>query len=144
MKKHSFVRTVIVLLLVFTMAFPVCAAESNVAVPFASNYIDGYNSYICDMGGGEFQIWFEVCGVGLMDEIGVLSIYLYEVNSDGTVTWIKTFQHSNYSSMLKYNDYYQCSYVSFQGSSSKTYKARVCIWAGKNGNGDTRYMWATE
>ena len=144
MKKHSLFRTTIVLLLVLTMALPVSAAESNVAVPFASNYIDGYNSYICDMGGGQFQIWFEVCGVGLMDEIGTLSIKLYEVNSDGSLTWIKTFQHTNYSSMLDYNDYYHCSYVSFQGSSSKTYKAYVCIWAGKNGSGYTRYMGATE
>lgn len=144
MKKHSLFRTTIVLLLVLTMALPVSAAGSNVAVPFASNYIDGYNSYICDMGGGQFQIWFEVCGVGLMDEIGTLSIKLYEVNSDGSLTWIKTFQHTNYSSMLDYNDYYHCSYVSFQGSSSKTYKAYVSIWAGKNGGGDTRYMWATE
>ena len=42
------------------------------------------------------------------------------------------------------NNNYHCSYVSFQGSSSKTYKAQVCIWAGKIGSGDTRYMWATE
>ena len=79
-----------------------------------------------------------------MDEIGVLSIELYEVKSDGSLKWLKTFQHEDYSSMLSYNDDYIYSYVSYQGSSSKTYKAYVCIWAGKNGNGDTRYMWALE
>ena len=46
--------------------------------------------------------------------------------------------------MLETNDNYIYSHVSYQGSSSKTYKAYVCIWAGKNGSGDTRYMWATE
>ena len=79
-----------------------------------------------------------------MDEIGVLSIELYEVKSDGSLKWLKTFQHEDYSSMLSYNDDYIYSHVSYQGSSSKTYKAYVCIWAGKNGSGDTRYMWATE
>ena len=79
-----------------------------------------------------------------MDEIGTLSIMLYEVNSDGSLTWAKTFLHEDYDSMLATNDNYIYSHVSYQGSSSKTYKAYVCIWAGKNGSGDTRYMWATE
>ena len=79
-----------------------------------------------------------------MDEIGVLSIILYEVNSDGSLTRVKTFLYEDHNSMLVYDDYYHYSYVSYQGSSSKTYKAYVCIWAGKNGNGDTRYMWALE
>lgn len=35
------------------------------------------------------------------------------------------------------------TYVSYQGIAGKYYKAYVCIWAGKNGSGDTRYMWAT-
>ena len=78
-----------------------------------------------------------------MDEIGVLSIELYEVNSDNSLTWITTFLHEYHDTMLVYDDWYHCSYVSFQGSSTKTYKAYVCIWAGKNGSGDTRYMWAT-
>lgn len=145
MKKHKIAKTALVLFLVIVMAFPVHATETQIPItPFASYYLDAYNTYICDIGSGEFQIWFEVWGVGLMDEVGTLSIELYEVKSDGSLKWLKTFQHENYTSMLAYNDYYHISYVSFQGSSSKTYKAYVCIWAGKNGSGDTRYMWATE
>ena len=96
------------------------------------------------MGNGEFEIWFSVMGTDTMDEIGTLSIMVYEVNSDGSLTWVKTFLHEDNPSMLRYNYFCHCDHVSFQGSSSKTYKAYVCIWAGKNGNGDTRYMWATE
>ena len=96
------------------------------------------------MGNGEFQIWFTVVGTGTMDEIGTLSIALYEVKSDGSLKWVDTFLHEDNPSMLRYNYHFNSSYVSFQGSSSKTYKAYVCIWAGKNGSGDTRYMWATE
>lgn len=133
------------LLLVVTLSIPVHASESvSPAMPLASSYINSYNSYICDMGGGEFQIWFEVLSIGTMDELGTLSIRLYEVNNDGSLTWVKTFLHEDNSSMLRYNYHFHSSYVSFQGSSSKTYKAYVCIWAGKNGGGDTRYMWATE
>ena len=49
----------------------------------------------------------------------------------------------NYDSMLVYDDWTHTSYVSYQGTTGKQYKAYVCIWAGKNGGGDTRYMWAT-
>lgn len=142
---NSVLFKAIVLCLVLAMVFPVTAfATDNSVSPYASYYLNAYNTYICDAGGGEIQIWYEVAGTRIMDEIGVLSIELYEVTSDGSLTWVKTFHHEDYSSMLFYNDDYIYTYTSYQGSSSKTYKAYVCIWAGKNGSGDTRYMWATE
>lgn len=145
-RKHSFFTNIVVLALVLALVSPctVLATSTEGIQPYASNYLTAYNTYICDVGSGQIQIWFEVVGKRDMDEIGTLTIELYEVNSDGSLTWKKTFQHEDYTSMLAYDDYYHCSYVSYQGSSSKTYKAYVCIWAGKNGSGDTRYMWATE
>ena len=119
------------------------AAEAESVMPLASYYLDAYNTYICNMGSGNLQIWYEVCATGYMDEIGVLSIRLYESSDNSTWTWVKTFTHENYSSMLAADDIYHCSYVSYQGTAGKYYKAYVCIWAGKNGGGDTRYMWAT-
>lgn len=144
--KNSSLIKVIALFLVLTLSLPVIAhaEKTDMPVPCASYYLDAYNTYICDMGGGNIQIWYEVMGTDDMDEIGVLSIILYEVNSDGSLKRVKTFLYEDYASMLIYDDYYHCSYVSYHGSSSKTYKAYVCIWAGKNGNGDTRYMWALE
>lgn len=143
--RSSLIR-IVTLCLILALITPVSALESNneALMPKASHYLNAYNTYICDLGSGNIQIWYEVVGTGDMDEIGTLTIELYEVNSNGSLTWVKTFQHENYSSMLAYDDYYHCSYVSYKGSSSKTYKAYVCIWAGKNGSGDTRYMWATE
>ncbi len=136
---------VIALCLIISLIFPVSVSAATVetAQPYASKYLTAYNTYICDMGSGEIQIWYEVMGTGDMDEIGVLSIYLYESSDNSTWTWVKTFQHENYSSMLAYDDWSHISYVSYQGSTNKYYKAYVCIWAGKNGSGDTRYMWAT-
>lgn len=134
------------LILILSLMTPcsAMAATPEEVQPYASNYLTAYNTYICDVGGGEIQIWYEVAGKGIMDEIGVLTIELYEVKSDGSLKWLDTFQHEDYDSMLFKNDNHIVSYVSYQGSSSKTYKAYVCIWAGKDGGGDTRYMWALE
>lgn len=144
-KNYKLLRIITAFFLIIALAVPVSAAEATPPVmPLASSYLTSYNTYICDMGNGEFQIWFTVVGTGTMDEIGTLSIELYEVKSDGSLKWVDTFLHEENPSMLRYNYHVNSSYVSFQGSSSKTYKAYVCIWAGKNGSGDTRYMWATE
>lgn len=134
------ISTILVLSLILPCSAMAATAEE--IQPYASNYLTAYNTYICDMGGGEIQIWYEVIGTGDMDEIGVLSIYLYESSDNSTWTWVKTFQHEHYSSMLAYDDWSHMSYVSYQGSTNKYYKAYVCIWAGKNGSGDTRYMWS--
>lgn len=143
--KFSPIIQLVAFILILALITPlnVTAAENEIR-PYASNYLTAYNTYICDVGNGRHEIWFEVMGTGDMDEIGTLSIMLYEVNSDGSLKWVKTFLHEDYNNMLSYNDWYHYSYVTYQGSSSKTYKAYVCIWAGKNGNGDTRYMWALE
>lgn len=145
-RTKSVLRQCVAICLILVLITPVNAYATNddSTAPRASYYLTQYNTYICDVGGGEIQIWYEVTGTGYMDEIGVLSIILYEVNSDGSLKRVKTFSHENYDSMLASNDNYIYSHVSYQGSSSKIYKAYVCIWAGKNGNGDTRYMWALE
>ncbi len=131
------------LVLILMTPFSANAAEAETIMPLASYYLDAYNTYICDMGSGRIQIWYEVMGTGDMDEIGVLSIKLYESSDNQNWTRVKTFSHENYSSMLAEDDWYHCSYVSYQGTAGKYYKAYVCIWAGKNGSGDTRYMWST-
>lgn len=132
------------LCLVFALITPATAGAATVEpiMPTASYYLDSYNTYICDMGSGRIQIWYEVMGTGDMDEIGVLTIKLYESSDNQNWTRVKTYLHEDYSSMLAYDDWSHISYVSYQGTAGKYYKAYVCIWAGKNGNGDTRYMWS--
>lgn len=140
---RSIIR-IIAFLLVLSLITPcsVMAATVEEIQPYASYYLTAYNTYICRVNGNEIQIWYEVMGTGDMDEIGVLSIKLYESSDNTNWTRVKTFSHENYSSMLAEDDWYHCSYVSYQGSAGKYYKAYVCIWAGKNGSGDTRYMWS--
>ena len=144
MKKQfsPFVR-LIALILVFSLTAPlyVSAASEEYVQPRASYYLDSYNTYICAMGSGKLQIWYTVVGVTDMDEIGVLSIVLYESSDKTNWTHVKTYSHQNYSTMLIEDDWAHSSYVSYNGTAGKYYKANVCIWAGKNGSGDTRYMW---
>lgn len=144
-KKQTLFTKIIAICLVLALVAPfsVNAATVDNVVPRASYYLDAYNTYICAMGDGRIEVWFEVMGTSYMDDIGTLSIRLYESSDNSNWTLVKTFLHENYSSMLAEDDYYHLSCVSYQGTARKYYKAYVCIWAGKNGGGDTRYMWAT-
>lgn len=145
MKTDRVAIRIISLCLVLVLAFPCNAAtvEDNSCTPYASYYINSYNTYVCAMGSGSVQVWFSITGTNYMDEIGSLSIMLYESSDNTNWTRVKTYLHDDYSKMLATNKVSYSSYVSYQGTAGKYYKAYVCLWAGKNGGGDTRYMWAT-
>ena len=138
-------KKIVALLLIVSVVTP-CYANAAViqpAQPMASAYLCSYNSYVCAMGDGKLEIWFSVTGDHYMDEIGTLSIQLYESTDSENWTWVDTFLYEDYPSMLAYNKVVHCSYVSYQGVAGRYYKAYVGIWAGKDGGGDTRYMWTT-
>ena len=140
--KTSFVKIIAMLMIVVLMT--PCYANAAVIEPIqpmASDYFDSYNSYICAMGGGRLEIWFTVVGDYYMDEIGSLRIMLYESSDNVSWTWKNTFIHNQYPSMLGNDDIWHSSYVSYQGIPGRYYQAYVCLWAGSDGNGDTRYMW---
>lgn len=125
------------------LALPVCvdAATVDPVQPNASSYLSSYNAYIYLAGGGLVQVYFNVEGTGMMDELGALSISLYESTDNSNWTWKKTFTHDSTSGMLAYNDFFYASNVDYQGVEGRYYKAYVCLWAGKDGKGDTRYFW---
>jgi len=89
-----FVR-IIALVLVFALCAPMNAkaAAPETIMPMASDYLVTYDAYICAMGDGKLNIYFEVLGTGTWADIGVLSIYLYESTDNADFYWIKTFQH---------------------------------------------------
>ena len=138
-KRTIFIR-VISLLLFFMFLLPtsVSALETR-----ASYYLDAYTAYIYPAGWGKVQVWFTVDGTGTMDEIGALSIQLYESRDNENWTWLKTYDFTDYPDMLGYNNYFHDGYVEYNGTIGRYYKAYVCIWGGKDGDGDTRYFWTT-
>lgn len=128
------------LLLVIVLMLPatVMAAESR-----SSAYLDMYSAYVYPAGWGKVQVWISVDSINDMDEIGALEIQLYESKDNETWTWVKTFSFSDYPDMLGYNDYSHTGHVEYSGVIGRYYKAYVCVWAGKNGDGDTRYFWTS-
>lgn len=142
--RHSnFLRIIAVLLIAaMVMPLPVSAVVADEIVPYASDYLESYNTYIYPAAWGKIQVWFSVTGVNDMDDIGVLNVLLYESKDGGeTWTWIKTYGHEDYDSMLGHDKIYHSGYVEYAGTIGRHYKAYVYIWAGKDGDGDTRYMW---
>ena len=119
----------------------VCPVGVNAVEPRASDYLHMYSAYIYPAGWGKVQVWFSVAGTGDMDEIGALEIKLYESRDNETWTWVDTYQHVDYSGMLGNNDFSHYGYVEYNGTIGRYYKAYVCVWAGKDGDGDTRYFW---
>ena len=140
-QKNNTVIRVITFLVVIALIIPMDA--SALVQPRASDYLSTYNAYVYLPGTGEVRVYFNVDGTGYMDELGALSIKIYE-STDGTNwTWKKTFTHDSTPGMLSYNDDYHSGYVSYNGVAGRYYKAYVCIWGGKDGKGDTRYFYTS-
>lgn len=142
--RHSIFLRIIAVLLVAAMIMPVSvsAVVADEIVPYASDYLESYNTYIYPAAWGKIQVWFSVTGVNYMDDIGVLKVMLYESTDGGeTWTWLKTYSHEKNEGMLGQDKLYHSGYVEYAGTIGRYYKAYVCIWAGKDGDGDTRYMW---
>ena len=136
-KRKTVIRTITVLLVIVML----CPIKAFAAEPRASHYLSSYGAYIYPAGWGKVQVWFSVNGVNDMDEIGALEIMLYESKDQETWTWVKTFEHQNDAGMLGYNNFYHDGHVEYNGTIGRYYKAYVCVWAGKDGDGDTRYFW---
>ena len=131
--------------LVMALLFPVGATAATVETmqPRASAYLDSYNAYVHVAGGGKIGVYFSVIGTDYMDTIGALTIQIYESTDNSTWTWVKSFSNGNYPNMLGYNHYFHGSNVDYYGIPGRYYKAYVCVWAGENGGGDTRYFWTS-
>lgn len=119
------------------------AAVTETVQPRASAYLSMYNAYVYAAGSGLVQVYFEAHGAGYVDELGCLSISIYESTDNSTWTWKKTFTHDSTSGMLGYNKFYHSGHVNYQGAANRYYKAFVTIWGGNDGTGDTRSFWTS-
>lgn len=144
-KSSSAIVRCLALLLVFSLLVPVYAqaAETVSVQPRASFYLDSYGAYVYLPGNGQVQVYFDVTGTGYMDELGALSIKIYESTDGVNWTWKTTFKHDLTPGMLSYNDDFHTGHVTYNGVVGRYYKAYVCIWGGKDGQGDTRYFWTS-
>ena len=141
-KSHFFVK-LIAIALVISLCAPIGAqaAMPETVQPLASAYLWDYTAYICAMGDGDLEIWWEVCATRTLADVGVLTIYLYESTDNSNFYWVKTFAFTDYPHMLLHNDYFSMDCVSYEGVPGRYYKAYVQVWAGPEDGGDQRYIW---
>ena len=78
-----------------------------------------------------------------MDALGYMRVAIYESTDNSNWTWVKTFTDTSNPSMMGYDDYYHSGHVDYQGVVGRYYRAYVCVWAGKDGYGDTRYFYTS-
>lgn len=148
-RKISVLTRLVIIFLVLALVVPMgaYAFSGETAQSRASEYLSAYTAYVYPAGDNLVQVWFAVDGTGYMDELGALSIQIYECSTNSTDiddwTWKKTFTHDSTNGMLSYNDDYHSGHVDYNGRAGKYYKAYVCIWGGKDGDGDTRYFWTS-
>lgn len=132
--RQIFISALVVLILI-SMSVPAFARASDYLVSY------GGSVYKSD---STVYVSFAVTGTSTMDDIGALSIMVYE-SSDGEHYSLKsTFRHEATSGMLAHNTGFKAGTISFAGSVNKTYKAYICVYAGKNNDGDSRWFWAYE
>lgn len=142
MKKSMKSRIRIVAILLILAMLPANAIAASPINPYASDYLEAYRAYMHDAGRGKIQVCFDVTATTDMDDIGALSIEIYESRDNSNWTWKKTFDHTDYPHILAHNDYFHAGYVTYSSAvRGRYYKAYVCIWAGRNGGGDQRHFW---
>lgn len=131
------------IILIVSLCAPIGAqaAVPETVQPLASAYLTDYRAYICAMGDGNLEIWWEVTGTRTLADIGVLEVYLYESTDNSNFYWVETFIFTDYPNMLWHDNYICIDHVDYEGVPGRYYKAYVQIWAGPEDGGDTRYIW---
>lgn len=142
-KNGRFLVKLIAIILVVSLCAPIGAqaAMPETVSPQASDYLAEYTAYICAMGGGDLEIWFEVVGTRTWADIGVLTVSLYESTDNSNFHWVKSFRFTDHPNMLWHNDSICIDHVDYEGVPGRYYKAYVQIWAGPEDGGDSRYIW---
>ncbi len=145
-RNHTIILKCVASILIMALMAPVgvSAAAPETVMPCASDYLMCYTAYVCAMGNGELEIWYEVTGTGTQEYLGVLVIYLYESTDNVNWSWVRTFHHTQNSQMLLTNAWDVMDCVEYdEAVPGRYYKAYVGIWGGPDPGGDSRYIWTS-
>ena len=132
-----FVRLVcLVLVFVMILAIPANAIENTAR---GSDYFGSRSCYLWKTSSTQFQVWFDVTAMGIMDELGASTVKVQR-SADGE-NWedMQTYRKANYSNMICENTGMHASYVTYSGAQpGYYYRAYVCFYA-KNSDGIAQY-----
>lgn len=135
------ISQLICMLLVVALLLAVPAAATENPEPRASNFFMSSDVYLYQTSSTQFQAWFEVSALGIMDKVGASEIKIQESSDDENWTTVKTCTMGNYSNLIRENSGVHASYVSYTGTTGKYYRAKITLYAeNSNGTGEwTRY-----
>lgn len=100
----------------------------------ASNYFASESCYLDQTSGTTFEIWAEVSGLDIMDEIGTSVIKVQRSTDGSTWTNVKTYTKESYPSMIgKETGAHDCC-LTYTATKGYYYRAYVQFYA-KKGTG---------
>lgn len=132
-------KTIKIIAIVLVLA--TCFTTTSYAAVQASEYIDSYNSYLYSPGNGKVEIWFDVQANMKADEIGVLTVILKSSTDKENWTTEKTYRYYEYSNMLSSDAMKYISHLEYDGETGLYYQAKVTVWVGNDGGGDSRIIY---
>lgn len=142
MKRKVFSCMMALIMLFCCATYPVCAATPEELAPLSSAYISSYTTSITRSSGSNiFYVNFSISGTGLMDKIGATEIVVYR--SPNMSQWFEyaTYSSSDYPSMLISSKAGYAEDVAVTGTYGYYFKAKVTVYAEKNGGSDSREIY---
>lgn len=133
--KKSVSLFVAVVLLSMAIAIPANAVDNR-----SSLYLSAYRAWLTPCSGGEIAVNIDVQAVGEMDDVGALSVKIYE-SSDGGTTWSnpRTYYSVMYPELVQHDTviYYETP-IYHDGTPGYKYYAIVKVYAGDQTGSDSR------
>ena len=122
-------------------AVPAFAAEN--VTPRASDYIMSTCVYLDQTSSTQFDVWYEVIALGLMDELGAYKIRIQESTNGSDWTTVYTYTAEDEPSMVDVNTIGHAGHVTYTGVSGRYYRAKITLFA-ENSKGRGEVITYTE
>jgi len=106
----------------------------------SSLYLDAYRAWLTPESGGVIDVTIDVQAVDDMDDVGAISVRIFE-SADGGNTWDSdgTYTSALFPELLVQDDYwYYDTPISHQGTVGYKYYAVVKVYAGDSTGSDTK------
>jgi len=106
----------------------------------SSLYLDAYRAWLTPESGGVIDVTIDVQAVDDMDDVGAISVKMYE-SADGGVTWSRdgTYTSALFPELLDHDTYiYAGAPITHEGTPGYKYYAIVKVYAGDSTGSDSR------
>lgn len=134
--KH-FRKKVLCGLLAFIMISGILCT-SAFASTYSSQYLNSYSASVLPDSNGVVVISANVSGRGIMTEIGVKTLFLYESEDGKTFHKVMTYESTDYPHMMGSGSSFYRDLFRYHGKIGYYYYASAYVYAGKDGVGDMR------